>query len=100
MAIYDMTNITEANTSLQMLVGVNEISNNYIGLFFLITLFFVIFIVFKQRETDTIHTLLIDSTLCTIVGLLMWSINLLSWSFLLLPIIGIFASAIILKLRD
>lgn len=97
--MYDTTNLTDANNIYEIVVAVNELSNYWLGMFFLFSLFFVLYIALKNSENDTEEVLLIDCTICAIIAVLMWSIGLLNWAMLLIPIIGMFGSAIVLKLR-
>lgn len=98
--MYDTTNLTNAKNIYEITVAINELSNYTIGLFILVTIFFISFIVLKSNEQDTVHTLLVSSTICSVLAVMMWGINLLNWQFMMFPIIAMIASAVILKLQN
>ena len=95
---YNTTNLTAAENLYDMVFALNELEP-LLGVFLIVSVFLVIFVVFKRTEQDIMEVVLIDSTITTIIAVLFWSIGLINWYMVILPIIGIFASGIIIKLR-
>ena len=98
--VYNLTNVTDANNFYEMLFGMNEVSGSLIAVFILVSLFLLIFMVFKKYEQDTKEVLLMDCTITSVIAVLFWAIQLISWKILIYPIIGLFASIMIYKLSD
>lgn len=95
--VYNMTNVTQADTFYEIFYELNAVAGGYIALFLLVTLAILIFMVFKKYEEDTKKVLLMDSTIITVIAVLLWTIQLISWNVLIYPVIALFASIIILK---
>lgn len=98
--VYNTTNLTNANNFYDQLIAVNSLADGYIGLFLLASVFFILFIVFKKYEQDTKETLLFCSIITSLIGVLMWAIQLISWKILIYPIIMIFVSVIVYMFTD
>lgn len=92
-----MTNVTDAVNLYDMLIAVNQLSGGLIGIFLLTSIFLLIFMVFKKYEQDTKEVLLIDSVITSIIGVLFWSMGLISITVLIYPVILFFVSAIAYK---
>lgn len=97
---YNMTNVTNASNLYEMTTALNILSDGMIGIFFLVAFFFLTFMIFKRYEEDTRKVMLACSTLCIIISVLLWSIQLIAWHILIYPIIIFFASAILLKISQ
>lgn len=95
--MYNLTNITTSNNYYEILVATNDMTGGWIGLFWLVSLFVVMFVVFKRREQDTLAVLLTDSVITSIIGVLLWAMNLLAWYVLIIPITLIFVFAVAYK---
>jgi len=98
--MYNMTNVTNANNFYEVFFGMNNLAEGMIAVFILVALFLLIFMVFKKYEHDTKEVLLMDCTITSVVAVLFWAIDLISWKILIYPIIMLFASIIIYKLSD
>ena len=90
--MYNMTNVTSANTILDMFTAVNELSNGAMFAIVLLGLFIMIFMVFKKYDTKAV--LLLDSFAVTLIAIPMWTFGWIGWSIMIVPIILFFASII------
>jgi len=95
---YNLTGIDNSTNIYQMVVELNTISNGIFGIFLLGSIFFMTFIMFKRRENDTHKALLASSTVCSVLGILLWSIQIIGYNIVIYPIIIFFASIIIYQL--
>lgn len=83
--MYNMTNITAANTVYEIVKATNDMST---GLFFgllLPILFFVFLVTFKRRDFKKV--LLGDCFFMVIVTGIAWGAGWVSWTFLIIPVI-------------
>lgn len=98
--MYNLTNFTNANNIYEQAAAMNSLSGGLIGIFTLVGLFLILFVAFKKTEHDTKETLLVTSTITTIVGILMWTAQLIGFNIVVYPIIALFASIMIYKFTD
>ena len=98
--MYNLTNVTNANNYYEVLFAMNNQSASFIAMFILASLFLLIFMVFKKYEQDTREVLLMDSTIISVIAVLFWAIDLISWKILIYPIMILFACIMIYKLSD
>lgn len=94
---YNLTNVTDANNLYSIMYAMNELSDGLIGVFILVSISLVLFMLFKKQESDTVKALLSSSVITIIVAVLLWGINLVAWSMLLYPIIVFFAMLMVYK---
>ncbi len=95
--MYNLTNVTNASNIYGQMVAMNQVSEGYIGIFILASLFVIMLYVLKRTEQDTKEILLIDSVVCSIVGVLMWTMKFISWDIVIYPILLLIASLLIFK---
>ena len=98
--VYNMTNVTNANNIYWQVYYLNQEAGGLIGVFILVCLFLVLFMAFKKTEQDTKETFLTCSVIVAIVSVLFWTIQLITWSIMIYPIIMVFASLIVFKFSD
>lgn len=91
---YNLTNITEANSYIEIVEGVNDLTGGlYINVVLLI-IFFAVFIIFKNFNTKAVFVA--DSFLVSVVAALAFFAGLCSWHILVLPVLMLFSSIILL----
>ena len=98
--MYNLTEVIGANTLYGQTVAINDVSGGLIGIFILFSAFLVLFGSMKKYEEDTVPTALACFMITSVIAVMMWSVGMLAWHIIIYPIIGIFATFIILQLRD
>lgn len=89
--MYNTTNISDANNLFTIIKSINNLSDGLIAIFVLVSLFLLVFMVFKKKEEDTVSVLLACSIITSIVGILMLSVGLIGFNIVIYPIIILFA---------
>lgn len=84
--IYNLTNITDANSFIDITKAINDITGGYFSAFLLFSLLIIGFIVLKGRY-DTRIVILANSFVCTLISLALWGMGWLSTMLLLWPIL-------------
>lgn len=82
--VYNLTNYSTATTMLDVVVASNDITNGVFAMFMLFTFFVVLFMALKNYDTKSVFVA--SSFITFLVGILMWTINLIS--FWVVGIIG------------
>lgn len=90
--VYNLTSIENSTNLYEFANSMNTISNGGIASFFLFILFLLILIVLKNYETKAV--LIVDSFVCWIVAILLWSISWIGWAILLMPTLMLLASLV------
>lgn len=80
-------NITGAH---QLATGANTASDGYLFPLILLGIFVVLFIVFKNYDTKAVF--IGDSFICTILAIMLWGAELITFTVLVWPILILFAS--------
>lgn len=93
---YNMTFMDEAVSFAGLYEGVNTASNGLISSFILLTVFIIMFFIFKDRY-DTKVILLGSSFITTLLASLFWAGAYIGINILLIPI-GVLVASIILYL--
>lgn len=78
------TNMTNANNIFEMLLAVNQAGHGVLAALLLTILFIVFLIVFKNHDTKAVF--LIDSFFTTIIAIAFWSIGLIHYAIILMPL--------------
>jgi len=97
---YNMTAIEESKNFYELYVAINDLSGGWLSLFILAVFFIIAFASFKRYEDDTKTVFVVCSTLITIISILFFAAELISWKILIYPIIMLFSSIVILKISD
>lgn len=79
---------------LQVATATNTASDGYLFAFTLLAIFVILFIAFKNYDTKAVFVG--DSFICTIIAILLWGTNLISFKILIWPVLLLFASIITL----
>jgi len=91
--VYNTTNITNANTTLQMFEAVNAMSGGlFIGLL-LLGLFLVVFFSLKHHNTKVVF--IADSAFISIIAILVWSMGWIGMHIIIFPILLFFGSILV-----
>jgi hypothetical protein len=75
-APYNLTNMTDARTLLEMTKAVNDLSGQAFALVILLSLYLILFIIFKNYDTKAV--LLVNSFIVTLVSSLLLAAGLIS----------------------
>ena len=99
--VYNTTNLTNANNYFDIVKSISQSNGGgYIGIVILLMVFFILFISLKRHSDDTKSTFLTCSILTTIVGFLLLTINLISLSILIYPMLMTFAGFLLVILSE
>lgn len=79
---------------LQVATAANTVSDGYLFAISLLVIFVVLFIVFKNYDTKAVFVG--DSFICTIISILLWGADLISFKILIWPVLILFGSVIAL----
>jgi len=93
--VYNTTNLTSANTIVEIYAAVNQISNYVFTGMILLSLFLIIFMVFSNYPKR--YVLLADSFVISIVSVLLFFLGMIGWPILIPPILVFFGSVLMLK---
>ena len=94
--IYNTTNISNAANFLETTIAVNQLSNNLFATMIMFVLFVLIFIIFSQYDKKLV--LLADSAILSFIGILFFSLNMIGWTVLIVPLVTFFISLLIFKI--
>lgn len=94
----NITNITNANTTIEIFKATNDASGGGLFVLILTALFFIILL--SLRSQDIKAVLMLDSFIITIVGILAFIMGLIMWQILIIPILMLLGSIIIYKFVD
>lgn len=78
---YNMTNLTGAETFIEILDFSNQVSNNYVGLFFILAIFFIL--LFRLKDRDFEESLFVSSFVCFILSLMASFIAIIPFQWVL-----------------
>jgi hypothetical protein len=92
MAYVNMTNLTSANDFLSITRELNTATGSFLGSGIIFSLMLVLVIAFIHRGFK--EALLGSSSITSIVAVLLWGIQIISMSTLLIPIILMFVSLV------
>jgi len=90
--MYNMTNITAANTWYELGYAVNNLSNGILFTFFMLVLTISYWSIFKKKSFKQVF--LAGSFFCAFLSVLMFALKYVSRDFLILPFIMFFAGII------
>jgi len=96
---FNMTNISDANTTTQLVVAVNSAYNAAPITLWLVILWLAAFFYATNRNMDNLDAMLTSSFLTTLVGGLAFFVGLISWERLIVPIVFLLAAIIIRMMR-
>jgi len=85
---YNLTNVTNSLNIYDQMFHLNQSSNGLLGIAIMVSMFLILFIVFKQQEKDTREVLLFAFIITSILGLLLFYAGFIGFKILLLPMIG------------
>ena len=91
--MYNMTNVTSANTFYGILSAGNQLSEGMFWGTVMLVIFILIFMVFKNFDTKTV--LVLDSFVMTIIGIISLTLGLIGAGVLVIFVILLFASILI-----
>ena len=92
---YDTLNLTNATDIYQMTAGVNELTTGYFAIFFLIALWYVLFVSFKNYDTKS--AVLVINFIVLLVSVLMFFAGFIAW-YIIGAISFFFVVSIFIKL--
>ena len=95
--MYNMSNVTAGNNVYEIVKATNEVSS---GFLFVAILFAVLIISLIVYQATFKARILAGSFITTIVGIMFFFLDFISWGVLIWPIILLFASIIIYKIND
>jgi len=95
--MYNVTNISNANTIVEYVVAVNQLSNRLFANLILLSLFIVIFTMFVNYDKK--YVLLADSFITSIIGILFFIIGWINWGILIAPILIFFGTIIFIFIQ-
>jgi len=94
--MYNVTNITNANNFIDQVIAVNQLSNQLLAGMMMLTLFIIIYIVFSQYDKKIV--LMADSAVLSVIGIMFFTLNLIGWPVLVVPLVVFFISLLIFKI--
>lgn len=92
--IYNTTWMDSSNTLGSLVTGVNVMSNNLFVILVLVAIWMIVF--FKTNDQGTSKSLITSGFVTSIIGILFWFMNLLTWELLIVPVI-VFLTGIIIN---
>jgi len=87
-----MTNITEANTIVEIITETNNLSNDMLFSVFFLIIFLSFLIMFKQNSFKTV--LLADSFFMSVLAVIFFTLGWIGQPLLILPILLLFGSLV------
>lgn len=101
MAIYNLTNVTDANNFAEYGVALNTISENTFGFMLYLTILVILFINLKLRTTADTGTIFATTMFVSIViSVMLLSLGLVSELFVIASVVGSGAGIIFLVLKN
>lgn len=92
----NLTNVTESLTIYDQLVHLNYATDGLVGVMFVFTIALIVFLVFKQREGDTLNVLIFDAVLTSFLCVLLMYGDLIGFKVFIIPFV-LFLGAILTK---
>lgn len=93
----DMSFLNSSNTLLDVVVGVNDASGNFVAIALMILIFVGLLAAFLSKNYDFGQSIVITSFICTVISALLFFMDLLAWwlavLFIVILIIGIIVEA-------
>lgn len=90
MAYYNLTNISEANTYVEIVEATNQITGGLYFAVILFAVFLIVFMIFKKQ--DTLVVFIGDSFLVSVMAALFFFAGFIPWYMLMIPVIMFIAS--------
>jgi hypothetical protein len=95
---YNMGFLDTSTNFLDILTGVNNTTDGYLAGFMLLVIGLVVFLAMKSKNYDTEVVILADGFLLSVLGLFMYTMEIISMEIFVMPIvillIGIFLNVI------
>ena len=98
--VYNLTNLTNAGNFYEIVEVINIESSFVFSMFLLFTIFIILFIALKRFESDTTAVLMVSSLIVSIISVLLWSINFITWGILIIPIVAFLGFALMYKIHS
>lgn len=95
---YNITGIDNANNWLDFITEINNLCDGMYGGLILLSIFFIVFIVFKNYDTKAV--LAADGFICSMIAILMWALGWIGWGIVIIPIVVTAGAVIILFVTD
>lgn len=92
--VANLTAYDNLTSPLQVATASNDASGGYLFAFGLLAIFVVLFIVFKNYDTKAVFVG--NSFICTVIAVLLWGADLISFKILIWPVLALFASILAL----
>lgn len=91
---WNLTGVTDQGDYISLIIGINNLLNGFLGITFVLFIFAVCMIVFRDHEFKEL--LAGSSFITTILTALLWMSGIVSWKVLLFPTITLFISLLLL----
>lgn len=89
MAIYNLTNTTDANNFAEYAVALNTISENTFGFMLYITILVILFVNLKLRTTADVGTIFVTTMFVSIIlSIMLLTLGLVPQLFVVISVIG------------
>jgi len=90
---YNTTWMDSSNTLADLVIGVNVMSNSLFVLLFLVAIWMIVF--FKTNDRGTSTGLIASGFVTSIISILFWFMEILTWEIVTVPVIVFLAGIII-----
>ncbi len=80
--VTNLTNLTTAKTFYDIIVFTNQVTNGIVGMMFMLVIFLILLTQFTKRYEIT-EAITASSFLCFVLSIILTSINLLNFSFII-----------------
>jgi len=94
--MYNTTALENSNNLLEMMIALNDTSNQLLMGMLMLTLFILIFIIFSNYDKKLV--VMADSFLLTVLGIFFLIMGLITWQLLIAPILIFIISVIFMYL--
>lgn len=98
--MYDLTNLTNATGLYEITTAVNQVSDGYFGMFVLISMFMLTFIVHKRYNDDTATVLFTSAVLNSIIAVMLFGLNLIGNKGIAFSVLLIFVGFMVFKFKE
>lgn len=98
--MYNLTNVTNATNIGDQVLALDQQAGGIISICILVSVFLVLLAGSMKFEHDFIKSMMFSSLTVSIIAILMWAGQYISWHILIYPILILFASSIIYKFQD
>lgn len=88
----NLTAYDNLTSPLQVVAASNNASDGYLFPLVLLSIFVVLFIAFKNYDTKAVFVG--NSFICTILAVILWGAELITYKILIWPVLALFASII------